>query len=116
MSLRNSYNPDKSYELMAHIINDQMSPYDETAKADITEILRLCYVYSTNEGKGYELSAADLGQAIVDYLSDGYGAPDFHASSEEFWNPPKPTPNDPAIGTPEGGNAPHDPDDGLLIP
>lgn len=103
MTNRNSYNEDKSYELMAHIISNEMGPYDETARADITEILRLCYVYSANAGKGYEASASDLGQAIIDLLSEGWGIPDFRAASEDFWNPTEDAPEPDVDDTPADG-------------
>lgn len=84
-----TYNPDKGYELMANIVNSEMGPYDETAREDMVHILRLCYIYSADEGKPNEMSAGDLGQAIVAYLSGGWGIPDFENDAKEYWNPPK---------------------------
>lgn len=85
----NTFNQDKGYELMANIVSSEMGPYDETAREDMVHILRLCYIYSADEGKPNELSAGDLGQAIVAYLSGGWGIPNFENDAKAFWNPPK---------------------------
>lgn len=84
----NTYNPDKGYELMANIVSSEMGPYDEEARTDMVHILKLCYIYSIDEGKPNEMTAGDLGQAIVAYLSGGWGIPDFEKDAKEYWNPP----------------------------
>lgn len=87
---RNYYNPDKGYELMANIIDREDGPYDETAREDIVHILKLCYIYTADEGRPNEQSAGELGKAILAYFAGGYGVPDFEQDSKEYWNPPAP--------------------------
>lgn len=90
-----TYNNNPGYEIMAAVIDSPLCPYEDGAKADITEILRLCYVYSVDAGTPKELTAAALAGAILTHLAMGYGIPDFQKYAQEYWNgPAEPAPDE----------------------
>lgn len=80
-----TYNENVGYELMAAIINSAQSGYEETAQEDITEILKLCYVYSVDAGGPKEFSASDLGEAILTYLGTSFNVPNFQDYARDYW-------------------------------
>lgn len=86
-----TYNDDLRYEMMAEILpgTNENTPDADTVIEDLREILKICYVYTADADTAKELSASDLGKAIVAYLFGSWAGRDsnFEKYAKEYWAP-----------------------------